>query len=118
MLNKLLQRYLKSCIYSAQNIILVAEVHGNIVGIMSGQITKRHPIFKIERVGHVGGTFINPEYRRLGIAEKFLEQIYVWFREKGLDYAELNVHIKNPIGMNALAKHGFDGYMMRSRRTL
>ncbi len=114
-INNIYQKYFKTCIYSKNCYLLVAEENGKIIAYALGKINSRLPVYRIKKFGLVSDMFVEKKSRRLGIAQYFLIRIDKWFKEKGLRYMELTVHVNNEIGKSAWAKYGFKDYMIKRR---
>ena len=113
--DKVYRRFLEGCLNSEDKLFLVAENNGKLVGYAVGEIQKRSPIFMITENGYINDVFVQAEFRKLGIARKFLIELKKWFKTKDIKYVELSVHAKNEIGKKTWAKFGFDAYEIKKR---
>ncbi|MCL0056503.1 GNAT family N-acetyltransferase [Dehalococcoidia bacterium] len=108
-------KFFKTCIYSPKRLLLVVEENSEIVGYALGESASRPPVFKIRRIGVINDMFVVEKLRKCGIAKIFLEQLFIWFRSKQLDYVQLGVHVRNQTGKKAWAKYGFEDFMSTQR---
>jgi ribosomal protein S18 acetylase RimI-like enzyme len=98
--------------------MLVAEDNNKIVGFINGKIEKRLPIFIEGKIGFISGIFIEEKYRRKGIGKLFINELTKWFKSKKIKNVELQVHLKNQIGLDAWEKYGFKSILYTQRLKL
>ncbi|HCY00407.1 MAG TPA: hypothetical protein DG754_09740 [Bacteroidales bacterium] len=113
--DKVYRNFLERCLSSEDRLLLVAENNGKLVGYAAGEIQARSPIFKITKNGYINDVFVKGEFRKLGVAKKFLIELKKWFESKGIEYIELSVLAKNEIGKKTWAKFGFNAYEIKER---
>lgn len=113
--DKVYRNFLEKSLSADDRFLLVAEKNGKLIGYTAAEIQARSPIFQITKNGYINDVFVEPEYRKLGIARKFLTELKGWFQSKDIDYVELSVLTKNEIGKKAWAKFGFDAYEIKER---
>lgn len=53
-----------------------------------------------ENVGWIGGLYIEPAYRNLGIANKLLNEAFWWLKKQKVKKVRLSVHKNNKIAIN------------------
>ncbi len=85
---------------------MVARADGRIVGFVAGDanwFSRREG----KRVGAIHEIVVDPEYQGMGVGKKLMERILNYFREKGLDTAELWVGDENRKALNFYKKFGF-----------
>ncbi len=114
-INKLYQKFLERCLDSKDYLFLVAEENGKLAGYAVGEIQTRAAVFKISENGYINDVFVDEEFRKLGIAKKFLSELKKWFKDKNIKYVELSVHVKNEIGKKTWEKFEFDTYEIKKR---
>ncbi|MCK9271142.1 MAG: GNAT family N-acetyltransferase [Bacteroidales bacterium] len=112
---KVYRKFLEGCVHSADKLLLVAEINGELVGYAAGEIQARSPIFKIAEYGYINDVFVEEEFRKLGIAREFLTALKKWFESKGIKHVELSVLSNNEIGKKTWAKFGFETYEIKKR---
>jgi len=113
--NEVYRKFFKGCIYSKNRLILVAEENNKIIGYAVGKICSRPPVFKIRKFGQISDVFVKKNFRKLGIAKQFLQELKKWFRSKNLKHIELSVHKKNEVGKKAWTKYGLEDSMIKKR---
>ena len=111
--DKVYRKFLEGCLDSEDKLLLVAENNGKLVAYTVGEIQSRSLIFEISENGYINDVFVVEEFRKLGIARKFLSELKNWFKSKDIKYIELSVHAKNEIGIKTWAKFGFDDYEIK-----
>jgi GNAT superfamily N-acetyltransferase len=75
----------------------VAEVGGQVVGYVLGAIIELQPdLFVYADSGFIADVFVDPAYRRRGIARRLVEAITAWFAERGVFLVEWQVAAQNP----------------------
>jgi len=114
-IEKIYKKLFKSAVYSPKSLLLIAEERGKIIGYALASIEKRPPVYKLRKIGNISDTYIIPAYRRRGITDRFIKEIFQWFKIKKIKNIELQVHVKNEIGKAAWSKYGFRAYIERRR---
>jgi ribosomal protein S18 acetylase RimI-like enzyme len=80
----------------AQTRALVAEVDGAVVGYVLGAIVDLTPdLFEHEDVGFVADIYVEPAFRRRGIARLLFHAICDWFAERDVHHVEWQVAVAN-----------------------
>lgn len=87
-------------------ICYVAELDGNIVGLMYGTIKSMYEHFAKEGYADLVALYIKPEYQRCGIATKFKEIFKGWAKENGADKFVIGVLKENKKARNIYEKWG------------
>ncbi len=78
----------------------VAEVGGQVVGYVLGTIIDLHPdLFEHVDSGFIADIYVDPAYRRLGIARDLVETINAWFAGQGVQHVEWQVAAANTVGL-------------------
>ena len=113
--DKVYRKFLEGCLSSENRLLLVAENKGKLVGYAAGEIQTRSPIFKIAKNGYINDVFVEEEFRKLGIARKFLIELKNWFESKGIAHVELSVLVENEVGKKTWTKFGFEAYEIKKR---
>lgn len=75
-----------------KKIALVAEVDGQIAGLLQADI-KFRPYLETEEFCHVGGLGVLPAFRRRGIAKALMDELFAICRD--LEIAELSLGVFN-----------------------
>lgn len=58
---------------------MVAEIEGNLVGVLEARVMGNHPIFRLENHGHIHGHYVIEEHRGQGIGSALLDEAADWF---------------------------------------
>jgi len=114
--SKICSKYVKKLIRSKNALVLVAEVNGKIVGTMYGSIKKRPPVMKVKKFGHLGDAFILKKYRKRGIGGKLTKELMKWFKSKRVEFVELEVDVRNKIGLKSWKRLGFKSFMIKMKK--
>lgn len=109
------KKFIRRCIYSKNRCLLVAEINNRIVGYALGETKSRPPIFNKRKIGFISDIFVDKNYRRKGIAKRFIVGLNKWFISKKFEYVELTVHTKNNIANKAWEKNGFKSYLFMKK---
>jgi len=110
-------KYVKKLIRSKNALVLVTEVNGKIVGTMYGEIRERPPIMEVKKFGHLGDAFILKEYRKRGVGKKLTKELMKWFKSKRVKFVELEVDVRNEIGLKSWERLGFKSFMTKMKKT-
>ena len=76
-------------------LFLLACVNGKTVAYLEGHVVGVHETFVPKRSFHVNGVYVDPENRRLHIAEMLVRKALQWAKEHECDEADLNVLVGN-----------------------
>jgi ribosomal protein S18 acetylase RimI-like enzyme len=96
--------------------VFVAEVDGQVVGYILGAIIDLHPdLFQHTDAGFIADIFVDPAYRRRGIARELVETISAWFTEQGAQHIEWQVAAANTAGVRFWEAVGGLAIMVRMR---
>lgn len=113
--DKIYRIFLEGCLSSDNKLLLVAEKEGQLAGYAAGEIQTRSPVFKVAQSGYINDVFVKQEFRKLGIATKFLKNLKQWFQANHIEHVELSVLTKNEIGIKTWRKFGFEAYELKKR---
>ena len=104
------EKHIRERIESEDALVLVALDGENVVGSSIARIDKYPPVYKNETYGYVGFMAVTHNCRRKGIGEQMLDEIFKWFKLRGIHRVELKVRVKNKLGYAFWKKHGFRDY--------
>jgi ribosomal protein S18 acetylase RimI-like enzyme len=107
--------FFETCISDPEKQLLVAEEKEQMIGYALGEVHTRPPIFQIQKIGFISDVFVVPEFRKLGVAKKFLQELKDWFKSKNLEYIEISVHTQNDIALKIWSKYGFEDSSLKKR---
>lgn len=75
---------------------LVAETEGRVVGYILGAVIDLTPdLFEHEDVGFIADIYVEPAYRRRGIARQLFHAACAWFAGRGVRHVEWQVAVAN-----------------------
>ena len=103
---------------SADGLALVALDMGQVIGFSLSEIHGPMKGYKLDRFGIISNMAVTAHYRRKGIGEKMLYEIYEWFRSKNINRVELEVLVNNQPAYNFWNKQGFTDYRHRLYRKI
>lgn len=117
-LKKLFLEYLRKNVYSSKSLLSVAADNEKIFGFSLAKIRKTPLIWGNRPYGDISFIYLEKEYQRMGMADKFLSHIFRWFKEKKIKEVELTVLEKNKQARKAWKKYGFREYTLRLRKKI
>ncbi len=95
--------------------VLVAEVDGELLGSVYGQIRARKPFFQTSHLGYIGFMYVRRAYRGQGVSQALIESITHWFDQQHIEEVILHVYAKNPRAIKAYEKSGFENHLIEMR---
>lgn len=97
----------------------VAEIEREVVGYVLGAVVDLHPdLFEHVESGYIADIYVDPAYRRRGIARMLLTAIRGWLAEQGVQHIEWQVAATNPAGTAFWEAVGGRPVMVRMRLPL
>jgi len=100
----------------AETRAFVAEVEGAVVGYVLGAVVDLTPdLFEHEDVGFIADIYVEPDYRRRGIARQLFNAICDWFAAQGVRHVEWQVAVANAEARRFWEAVGGRGLTMRMR---
>jgi len=112
------KKWVTKNITSPNGYVLVASFNGKTVGYSLNFIKENTKVYLVKKTGYVGDLYIKRGYRNKGIATKFKELAFKWFRKKGMKYVSIAVHSKNVKAHLIYKKWGFFDYHIEMRKKL
>ena len=131
--------YFSRFIENPENLILVAEETGKIIGYVHIRILKEKvqknkskwakfkkkwlggkktsPRFNI-RWGYVADCFVESKYRQQGIGSLLLDKSVKWLRSREVPFLDLEVHSLNESGINFWQANEFETFKLMMRKKL
>lgn len=101
------ETFLRKSMDSKLSLVLVCMDNDKMVGFSLAHVKASPPIFKHDRFGFISDFSVIQEYRRRGIGEKMLSEIFDWFHARDVSRIELRVEPRNDIGYSFWRKQGF-----------
>jgi GNAT superfamily N-acetyltransferase len=111
--------WFEEAINSESYAVFVAENGRNCVGFVMGEISG--PFIqgsKIKKIGKVDLCWVEPPMREKGVASALVKTLERWFKDKNIEYAELQYLTGNSEAENAWGKMGYKPYRIASRKKL
>jgi ribosomal protein S18 acetylase RimI-like enzyme len=96
----------------------IAEVHGSLVACGYAKIIEAKPYVKHDREAYLGLMYVLPEFRRRGINNLILEDLYRWALSRGVTELTLEVYPENIGAIRAYEKVGFKPYILQMNASL
>jgi ribosomal protein S18 acetylase RimI-like enzyme len=112
------QYILKEVLPDKAQKIYAAVVANKFIGYIDGQISQRAPIYKIKLVGSIGTIFVQPEFRKRGIATALALKLMDWFTKNQVRYIEHPISSRNEPSLSFWKKLGFEDYMVWFRKNI
>ena len=97
---------LKRC-QDPDSVLLVACAGEAIAGFVVGEILDEIPVFTLKRYGFLHDLWVEPEYRRRGIANRLLRMAIETLSSRGITQIRGDTAIKNPDARAMLEKLKF-----------
>lgn len=106
------QRYegwLSKLVNNDRNIFLVAEDETNqkLAGFLIATIDREIPIYRLKEYAFIQDLWVEPEYRRSGVARKLVIQTIEHFQNIGVQQIRLDTAAKNDTARELFAECGF-----------
>jgi len=108
--------FLRASLANEKWLLVVADDGGTLVGYGMAAVSERPPVLKERRMGLVSDLAVSAAYRRRGIGRRLVDEMMRWFREQGLQHAEVNVATCNPLATAFWRSVRFGDYLERRRR--
>jgi len=91
-----------------KRLILVAEEKGSIIAFFNSYIMERAPF--LQKVGYLAEGYVDPKYRRKGIAAEMINETKNWFKKNKLKRTVLSTHSLDKGANKFWKKRGFKEY--------
>lgn len=103
-----IEGYYKKCFENPDRcFVFVAEVDGKFAGFQRADIQEIAPFFKHNKILYLDDAYILPEFRRMGIATKLIEEAEKLAKEKGIHRLQARVYSFNKPVQELLKKMGY-----------
>ena len=100
-------KQVSEAVESKDTLVLVAETKETIVGCAYIIIKSGAMDFGPEKIGYLCDVFVEPDYRRQGIARRFLTNAKSWLQEKGIHTIEASWSVHSEEAKNTWPLLGF-----------
>lgn len=98
--------------------IAIATDTSDIMGYIRSSIVNRAPIFQFSRIGMINEIFIMNQFRNSGLGTALVNWTIPWFRERKVEYLEIEVAAQNIQGIRFWQKHEFKQYKLKLGRLI
>ncbi len=101
-----------------RSVLLVADDAGKLAGFIVGTVESEIPIYDIREFGFIHDMWIEPNYRRRGLAKRLVVEAVAKFRAMGMKQVRLDTAVPNQEARELFAKVGFRGCAVQMLREL
>ncbi|MBO3460578.1 GNAT family N-acetyltransferase [Aetokthonos hydrillicola Thurmond2011] len=101
------ERFLKQLITDERGVFFVAEDEDQLVGFLIATVESETPIYILEEFAFIHDLWVEPEYRRKGIARDMIMQAVEHFRQIGIEQIRLDTAAVNQPARRLFASCGF-----------
>jgi GNAT superfamily N-acetyltransferase len=103
----------------AQNeVVLLAERAGRVVGILRCVDTVGSPLVLPDRYAYVSSVYVKPSERRRGVLRALIAAAEAWCEERGIDEMRLHNSPESPVASDVWEAFGFEVVEQVRRRVL
>ncbi len=110
--------YLRTLIGRDDALAVVAREDDEVIGYAVGRITNLPPFFQQRYRGYIHDVYTKEAFRRRGIGRKLVDELFAWFRHRGVTVVELTVAANNADALPFWRRLGFRIYMHHMLRNL
>jgi ribosomal protein S18 acetylase RimI-like enzyme len=101
------ERWLPQRALDSRSVFLVAEEEGRIAGFLIGTVERNIPIYRLEEFGFIHDMWVEPEFRRRGLARGLVLAAVERFRALGVTQVRLETAAGNEAARRLFASCGF-----------
>lgn len=112
------RKHLLESLESGDAVVFVAVSDNRTVGYLKAEIACYPPVFVRKRYGAISDVAVTADHRRMGTGEMLVAKALDWFRDRGLDRAEMRLSNFNPVSRAFWEKIGFQPYVTTLFRDL
>jgi ribosomal protein S18 acetylase RimI-like enzyme len=113
-----ISKWVAEQVRAVTSFMLVAEIDGEVAGLIAGYIKPLYPWFITKAVGHLSFLIVQPQHRKKGIATALQEAAMSWFKTRNMTYVEVFVEEKNEIGNTAWNAFEFSPFRKFMRKKI
>lgn len=104
---------------SDRSVFLVAEAENNhLVAFLIATIEQEIPIYRLKEFGFIHDLWVEPEYRKVGVARQLVEQALQQFQQMGIQQVRLNTAVENEAARQLFQACGFQSSEIEMLREL
>ena len=112
--NKQIEKEFNGLLNSKDNLILIAEIKGKLIGYLTGTFIKN----VWQHSGYIDDVFVEDNYKRKGIATRLIKEFFVHLKDKKIKKCRLGVNLKNKNAIDLYKKVGFEFYSYEMEKSL
>jgi ribosomal protein S18 acetylase RimI-like enzyme len=101
------ERWLRRTVDNPDGAFFVAEQAGRVVGFVLGQVQDEYEMYRTRRYGMIHELWVEPEWRRQGVARQLMQAALDLFRQAGVHQARLDSATANSAAQRLFAACGF-----------
>lgn len=109
-------RHIAGALHTRYMHVFVAEVEGEIIGYIYGEVQERRPIFPAGKFGFISDIYVEEEWRRKGVGRRLFYQMRDWMMKERITAIELLAAERNPYSVAFWESLGFVSYLKLLRR--
>ena len=98
--------------------LIVADLHGEIVGSGYAKIKPDRTYLKHSHHGYLGFMFVPKKHRGNGYNQLIIDQLLIWCKSKNISEIRLDVYDVNGSAIKAYEKTGFKKHLVNMRLNL
>jgi glutathione synthase/RimK-type ligase-like ATP-grasp enzyme/GNAT superfamily N-acetyltransferase len=102
--------YLEKDLKGEWRAVFTAKVNGEYIGIIIGKIYRSLKVAGYERRCSISNLYVKPRYRKKGIANKLIDELVDWMKEKKVQGITLSVYPENRFVDKMYERMGFKPY--------
>jgi len=88
----------------------IAEVNGEPVGYLSGEVYKGPTYRSVTKMGQLGDMFVVKEFRNKKIGTKLIREFKKWAKLRGAKRIKVEIFTANKKALRFYRRHGFDDH--------
>ena len=101
------KEYYKKSIESKESLFFLACADDKIIGFTFCRLEDWVPIFRYKLHLNIIDVYVEPSFRRIGVAQRMFAEIKRFAKKKGADFIVLSVDSENSAAKKLYAKNGF-----------
>jgi ribosomal protein S18 acetylase RimI-like enzyme len=105
------KKVFEKMIKGGNNLCLVAELKGEVIGYLAGSICKIESWRPIKRA-ELENMFVKEKYRSKGVGSKLVKEFFKWSKSKGAKRAMVQAYSTNAKAIKFYKKTGFDPFSL------
>ena len=106
-------------LFDTRHAISYVACHGEeIVGFITGSITRRPPVILPHRDGLVDNAYVIPRWRKQGIGSRLCRMLLSWFAEEGIEEVRIHYQVSNRDALRFWKRFGFRPWTIQAHLRL